>query len=203
MIEPIRVAPHHPGTVKTVTIDRMTMDLFQYWLENDWRTIGAIMHSSNWYIPPLYNAGKGTGANEQYHRIYAAHWDESEKIEDSATVIAWAQIRTETVRVEFTINNRVTENLSQWLAQRFGVDVTEAAPTISNAPPPKLTPTETKVAGLLAEGMDYAQIGIRLGDKTEHAAKKHAQALARKWGTKGIIERLWSEARLRGYGSEK
>jgi DNA-binding CsgD family transcriptional regulator len=188
--------------VKTVTIDRMTMDLFHYWLEHDWNRIAEGAFPSSTQPPIVINSIK-TNDNEQYFRSYTLLWKENRNIEDySFANIVWAQIRTDTVRVEFTKIGRLSVNLAEWLKYRFGVDEpTEDAPTISNKPPKELTPTETKVADYLAEKLSYEQIAVRLGRKSLAAAKKHAQNIARKWNTRQVVEVLWDEAIKRGYGT--
>jgi DNA-binding CsgD family transcriptional regulator len=184
-------------TVKNVSIERMTIDLFLFWLDFDWhlitRNVTLLSEPTEWHKDD----------QEKYYRLISVSWalesDGPEELSRS-TNIAWGQIRTDTVEVEFIDNGQLANDLSEWLLTRFGVTAKkDGTPMLSNVPTPKLTPTETKVAKLLAQNLDYEQIGVRLGNKSIHAARKHAQNIAKKWNTKQVVEILWSEAKKRGY----
>ena len=188
-----------PATIKFISIDRMTLDLFQFWLDYDLPSIVAHVHLLSITDPGVKPAKYSTW----YIGVRRIFWKEDSESEIThTTTITWAQVRTDTLHVEFTLDGQLPIYISEWLTVRFGVDVPKnAEPKISKTPEAKLTPTEKKVAHLLAQNLDYEQIGVRLGDKSIHAARKHAQSLAKKWNTKQVVEILWSEAKKRGYST--
>ncbi len=185
------------SSVKIVHIKRMTLDLFQFWLDYDWWKISS-------RIPLLSLSEKiSSVGHAPYRRSIRVLWGPetpTESTEGYSSYIAWAQIYTDEIRVEFTNNGEFSTEIAEWLKRRFSADIPiEAEATITDSEPEELTPTETKVAGWLADGLDYEQIAVRLGGRTEGAAKKHGQNLSKKWNTRQYVELLQGEAKKRGY----
>jgi DNA-binding CsgD family transcriptional regulator len=186
------------GYVTFFTIERMTVDLFEFWLERDWETITKEIHI-------LPRSAKVSEIQSPFLRSRLVFWSaDSPKKFTRITHIGWIQSWSDAVRVEFTLDGVLSDNLAAWARNRFGVTVLTQGNAEVPAPAKKaLTQTETKVAGWLAEKLTYVQIGEKLGNKTKHAAKRHAQNLAAKWGTKQVIEVLWAEAQKRGYNTQE
>ncbi len=184
-------------TTTILTIPRMTLDLFEFWFNHDIFEIGRNIHISL----PIIEAGIDKWA--PYVRVRFIRWSADDpKHFNRTTIISWAQIHTDEIRVEIKSEGELLGNIKFWLAHRLEVtEMLEGEATLNYVPEQKLTPTETKVASYLAEKLSYEQIAVRLGGKSLAAAKKHAQNLAKKWHTRQVIEVLWDEAIKRGYGT--
>ncbi len=183
------------GYVTFFTIERMTVDLFEFWLDRDWEMITKDIR----VIPKTAKSATGQGP---FLRSRLVFWsaDRPKKF-TRMTHIGWVQRWTDEIRVEFSLDGVLSDNLAAWATQRFGVTVlTKGSAEVPPQAIAELTRTEKKVAGYLAEKLSYVEIAKRLGDKSESVARKHVQSIANKWmGKNRPIEDLWIEAEKYGF----
>ena len=186
---------NQPETVKSVSIQQMTIDLFQFWFDLEFHSIVEGIELPMQPIKPGFTTLGITVANcNEYIRSVTVVWKDDSKNMRTTDVI-WMQVNLTKIQVEFTSAGKLATRIDDWLQRRFGVVATEAIPTFSNTAK-ELTPTEKIVAGYLAEKMSYKAIAgeLKIAPGT---AKKHAQHIAAKWGTSEVIELLWLEAQQR------
>jgi DNA-binding CsgD family transcriptional regulator len=180
--------------MKIFHIEKMTIDLFEFWLNYE---LPEILESIYTLQPPIKSTQKGWEAYLRSRRIL---WKDSER--NYLTNIVWAQLDTDTVHVEFTNEGRLADVLTSWLEGRLGARTPINKPErLRKAPTQELTRTEAQVATWLADRKNYEQIAILLGNKSVAAAKKHAQGIAKKWDIRQVLEILWDEAIRRGYAT--
>ena len=183
--------------IRHYEIPDMTIDLFDFWVNRD-------LQALTWGVTLLITPRDVTPPQQkQYIRSLAITWKPDAKSDlEYRTIIYWAQVSVSKIKIEVSEAGPLIENISKWLYGRFGISeltvATEAS--IDITPKTDLTKKEAIVAHLFAQNLDYEQIGVRLGNKSVHAARKHAQNLAKKWNVKQIPEVLASEAKKRGFG---
>jgi DNA-binding CsgD family transcriptional regulator len=177
------------------SIEPMTVELFEFWLDRDWETIAKDIHI-------LPRSAKVSEIQSPFLRSRLVFWSaDSPKKFTRITHIGWIQSWSDAVRVEFTLDGVLSDNLAAWARHRFKVTVlTEGTPEVPPQAIAELTRTEKKVAGYLAQKLSYVEIAKRLGDKSESVARKHVQSIANKWmGKNRPIEDLWIEAEKYGF----
>lgn len=181
------------GTVVTAfSIDRMTIDLFQFWLEYDWLFLTHDLLNIE-TKPIVYDQ-----ETERYIRYQPIVWlDDNNPV--AVTIITWAQMRSDEIRVEIRDGRDITDRIVAWAKNRRWImgDV-DHAQTLRPAPVDDLTDKEREVARLLAAKLSYVEIANRQHVKIG-TIKTHINAIAKKWGVRAIYEILWIEAQKRLY----
>lgn len=193
-------AIEEPETTSTiVSIHNITMDSFEFWLNHDLMLISGTNGIRISYPFPEMGVPKW----KDHVRSVVIRWSVNDPEHfNRTTIISWAQIHTDRLKVVIQSEGELYDELMRWLRERLEVkekDITKGRDTLTITP--ELTPTEKKVAGYLAQEKTYEQIAKLLGNKSIHAARKHMQAIAHKWGTRQIPEMLWAEAKKRGYSA--
>ena len=112
--------------VVTVQIERMTVDLFAFWLKRDWSVIKGSIHM----LDPNMNSSRVS-----YESSTLVSWSENNpKRFNRFTSIYWVQLRSDEISVRFdavgnesdlSFNNfdLLSWQLLAWLKRRFGIDV--------------------------------------------------------------------------------
>lgn len=96
----------------SVEIDRMTVDLFRYWLERDWPTI----------IGNLHVLDRRETESSQYRGEVLIFWSQDNpNIFDHITTLNWEQIRTGTIIVEWVGEDRLSNQIQDWLTGRWNI----------------------------------------------------------------------------------
>jgi DNA-binding CsgD family transcriptional regulator len=184
-------------TTKIFLIPKMTVNLFDFWFDYDWPYIKKELPATKSQLPQ-------EPSHDQYARSYMIKTMIDEEIRANFIMyVLWFQIHTDSIQVQLTSRGEIHDHITSWITGRFDVkptDSTEYALAIDNSLNQKLTTTETRVAGYLAEKLSYEQIAVRLGGRSLAAARKHAQNLAKKWDIKQTLEVLQEEAIRRGFG---
>ena len=185
------------GSVVTAfSIDRMTIDLFQFWLEYDWLSLTIDLLKMD--TRPIVS----DQVTERYIRYQPFVWLDDNEKPTVTGVIAWAQMRSDVIRIEITNSGPLLDRIIAWCNWRFGITVdTKVEQKATLTPKPtddNLTKTEKIVAGYLADNLSYAEIATQM-DKNENTILSHCQHIAKKWGIRRVPEALRQEAQRRNY----
>lgn len=182
-------------TVRAFSVERMTVDLFDYHLTRDWPDITEGLE----ILKEVETREFGSPYLRQKTVSWARLWDNF-----GATIITWEQAHTDCIHVEIFHGGALTDRIVAWAKMRFRTsEASEQEAALTPKPTDdNLTKTEKIVAGYFAGGLKYDEIALQMG-KNANTILSHAQHIARKWGIRRVPEALQLEAQRRGYSHLK